>query len=359
MVPLKRLAAVVALLLVGVLITQSFSVAGELQTTYVSEEATAETAPELVAAHDSDIVSLSRHVNGTPQLEAPVETAAETGTFDGQIESEAYMALSDINEDTEFAVYGGQYYRLSLTVSGDPVSATLRLSPTDWETVSQAATEPAANASANVQAAIDDGSVDVGSFVDQGLFSRGGTSYLVYPENIGAVYGKFFSAIGAYLFNPVGWAYTIAGIGLLVAFRSRGTARPLDQRTALAVIPGTLLALWLATTLTGSGSLSMRYVLTPASGVVAAFGLFAGFCLRRRAWKSLVAGSVILPIVVIGANALLLGAFGAIFSVLFGLFIGGVGSLLLVPYGYVFAADPDETVSSDVGAVTAAELIDD
>ncbi|ELZ94074.1 hypothetical protein C440_10653 [Haloferax mucosum ATCC BAA-1512] len=343
MVPLKRLAAVVALLLVGVLITQSISVAGELQTTYVSEEVSAETSPELVAAHDSDIVSLSRYVNGTSKLEAPVETAAETGIFDGQIESEAYMALDDIDEGAEFAVYDGQYYRLSLNVSGDPVSATIRLSPTDWETVSQAAAEPAANASTDVQETIDEDSVDVGSFVDQGLFSRGGTYYLVYPENIGAAYGKLFSAIGAFLFNPVGWAYVITGLGLLIAFRNRSTVRPLDRKMALAVIPGTLLALWLETTFAGSGSLSMRYVLTPASGVVAAFGLFAGFCLRRRAWKPLVAGSVILPIVVIGVNTLLLGVFGAIFSVLFGLFIGWFGSLPLVLYGYVFATEPDET----------------
>ncbi|ELZ81224.1 hypothetical protein C454_09271 [Haloferax gibbonsii ATCC 33959] len=358
MVPRKRLAAVVALLLVGVALSQSFAVAtstSAIESTYQAEEVTADSPPGLVASHDSDVVNLDETVNETPQLREPVATAARTGRYDGDIEPEAYMTLSDVNEDAEFAVYDGRYYRFSLNVSGDPVRATIELDPTDWETVSAAASSPASNASADVREAIDEGTVTNSTFVVPGLYERGGAHYLVSPANPGEVIGNFLTIVGGFLFNPIGWAYTVAGLGLLGAFRIHGRARPLDRRTALLVVPGTLVAMWLATTLTNTGSLGMRYVLVPGIGAVTAFGLFAGFCIRRGSWKSLVGWSVALVAVVIAADAVAIGVVGTIFGAL-GLVVGWFGSLLLLPYGYALAADAEDEVEDGPGAVTAAEL---
>ncbi|RDZ52214.1 hypothetical protein C5C07_10515 [Haloferax sp. Atlit-4N] len=358
MVPRKRLAAVVALLLVGVALSQSFAVAtstSAIESTYQAEEVTADSPPGLVASHDSDVVNLDETVNETPQLREPVATAARTGRYDGDIEPEAYMTLSDVNEDAEFAVYDGRYYRFSLNVSGDPVRATIELDPTDWETVSAAASSPASNASADVREAIDEGTVTNSTFVVPGLYERGGAHYLVSSANPGEVIGNFLTIVGGFLFNPIGWAYTVAGLGLLGAFRIHGRARPLDRRTALLVVPGTLVAMWLATTLTNTGSLGMRYVLVPGIGAVTAFGLFAGFCIRRGSWKSLVGWSVALVALVIAADAVAIGVVGTIFGAL-GLVVGWFGSLLLLPYGYALAADAEDEVEDGPGAVTAAEL---
>ncbi|MCO8268750.1 hypothetical protein NKF06_19755 [Haloferax sp. AB510] len=360
MVPRKRLAAVVALLLVGVALSQSFAVAtstSTLESTYEADAVTADSPPGLVASHDADVVNLDKTVNRTPQLRESVATAARTGRYDGDIEPEAYMTLSDVNEDAEFAVYDGRYYRFSLNVSDDPVGATIELDPTDWETVAAAASSPAANASADVREAIDEGTVTNSTFVVPGLYERGGAHYLVYPANEGEILGNFLAVVGGFLFNPIGWAYTVAGLGLLGAFRIHRRTRPLDRRTALLVVPGTLVAMWLATTLTSTGSLGMRYVLVPGIGAVTAFGLFAGFCIRRGSWKSLLGWSVALVVVVIAADAVAIGLVGTIFGAL-GLVVGWFGSLLLVPYGYVLAADAEDEREVGPGAVTAEELGD-
>ncbi|KTG27750.1 MerC domain-containing protein [Haloferax profundi] len=344
MVPPTRLAAVVSLLVVGVFFTQSFSLAAGLQTTYVADEVTAETPPELVAANDADVVDLTDHVSGTPQLEDPLQTAVETGRFDGSIAPEAHIVLSDVHDDARFAVYEGQYYRFSLDVSDDPIGADIHLSPTDWRTVAEATADPAAGAAPGVQKAIDDGSAAQDSFVGRGVYVRDGTYYLVRPESESAVAGNFFAAVGGFLFNPIGWAYVVSGVGLFAALRTRGGPRPLDTRSALAVLPATLAVMWGATTLSGSGSVAMRYALVPFVGVVAAFGLFAGMCLRRRAWRPLVVGSVVLCGVVLAVDVAALGALGAAFGML-GIVVGWGGSLLLVPYGYLFASDFDETAT--------------
>ncbi|ELZ76775.1 hypothetical protein C456_03791 [Haloferax volcanii DSM 14919] len=360
MVPRKRLAAVVALLLVGIALSQSFAVAtstSSLESTYEAEEVTADSPPGLVASYDADVVNLAATVNETTQLREPVATAARTGRYDGDIEPEAYMTLSDVNEDADFAVYDGRYYRFSLNVSGDPVRATIELDPTDWETVAAGASSPAANASADVREAIDGGTVTNSTFVVPGLYERGGAHYLVHPANEGEILGNFLALVGGFLFNPIGWAYTVAGLGLLGAFRVRRRARPLDRRTALLVVPGTLVAMWLGTTLTNSGSLGMRYVLIPGIGVVTAFGLFAGFCIRRGSWKSLVGWSVALAAVVVAADAVAIGLVGTIFGTL-GLVVGWFGSLLLVPYGYALASDSEDEREEGPGAVTAEELGD-
>ncbi|KAB1193760.1 hypothetical protein GJR96_10050 [Haloferax sp. MBLA0076] len=340
MAPPTRFAAVVSLLVVGVFFTQSFSLAAGLQTTYVADEVTAETPPELVATNDADVVDLTDHVAGTPELEDPLQTAVETGRFDGSVEPEAHIVLSDVHDDVRFAVYEGRYYRFSLDVSDEPIGAEITLSPTDWRTVAEATADPAADASPEVRKAIDDGSAAQDSFVVSGLYVRDGTYHLVRPESEGAVAGNFFATVGGFLFNPIGWAYVVSGVGLLAALQTRDGPRPVDTRSALAVLPATLAVMWVATTLSGTGSVAMRYALVPFIGVVAAFGLFAGLCLRRRAWGPLAVGSVVLCGVVFAVDVAALGVLGAAFGTL-GIVVGWGGSLLLVPYGYLFAVDPD------------------
>ncbi|ELZ83229.1 hypothetical protein C453_14526 [Haloferax elongans ATCC BAA-1513] len=355
MVPRKRLVAVGALLLVGFALSQSFSVATGFQTTFVAEAADDETPPSLVAEYDSDIVNLDSRVESVPQLREPVETAVETGSFDGTIASEAHITLSDVNEDASFAVYDGRYYRFSLTVSDDPVGATIQLSPTDWQTVANATATPAEQTDGDLRTVLEKGTVTNNSFVRPGLYDREGTYLLVRPENEGSMLKQMFASFGGLFVDPLGTAYTVAGLGLAVAIRNRRTPRPLTRRAALAVVPGTVLFSWLSTLVFGSGSLAMRAVLLPGIAAVASFGLFAGLCLRRRAWKSLVAGSALLVGLVIVADVATLGILGAAFGAL-GLVAGWVGSLVLAVYGYVFAADADEFDRDRVGALSADDL---
>ncbi|WP_411963982.1 hypothetical protein [Haloferax sp. YSMS24] len=359
MVSARRYAAVGALLVVGVLMTQTFAAATTLQTTSEATRVDPALVPHEVAQADAEVVDLDVWRRSDPDsVDAVLREAIQTGTYNGSLPPELHIEVADLSNRTRYAVYGGEYYRFDVVLHDEETTnATIRTAPANAQTVADDVATSYENASADARRVIDDGSVASDSFaVERGLYVRDRTYYLVRPANEGAIFGKFVALIGGFLFNPIGKAYAVSGFVLLGALRHSGRDRPLTAATAIAVVPGTVLFAWASAALVGSGSLAMRFVLVPAIGVVAAFGLFAGVCLRRQSWAKLAAGSVTLGGGVVAVGVAALGVLGAVFGI-FGMVAGWFGSLVLALYGFVFAADAPtkETVEAAVTAPTADE----
>lgn len=359
MVSARRYAVVGILLLVGVLMTQTFAAATTLQTTAEATRVDPALVPHEVAQADAEVVDVDAWRRSDPDsVDTVLREAIQTGTFEGSLPPELHIKVDDLSNRTRYAVYDGEYYRFDVAIHDEETTnATIRTSPVNAQTVADDVATSDENASADARRVIDEGAVTSESFVvERGLYVRDGTYYLVRPANEGAVFGKFVAAIGGFLFDPIGKAYAVSGFVLLGALHHRERDRPLTAATAIAVVPGTVLFAWVSAALVGSGSLAMRFVLVPAIGVVAAFGLFAGVCLRRQSWAMLAAGSVTLAGGIVAAGVAALGVLGAVFGT-FGMVAGWFGSLVLAIYGFVFAADaPTEAaVEADVASATAGE----
>ncbi|AUV83000.1 hypothetical protein C2R22_16230 [Salinigranum rubrum] len=337
MVPGRRYAAVVTLLVAGLLLSASVGTATSLRTEYVAREVDPAASPTAVADVDPDVVNLdSRLADDSAAVREPVDTAARTGRFEGSVPPELHIQLDGM--DARYAVYDGQYYRLDLNVSEETTRATIRLDPTAGAAVAEAVATPYASASSDVQRVVREGSMRSEAFVEPGLVVRDGTYYLVRTRAEGALAGRLLAAFGGFVLAPVGRAYVVAALGLLAALRSRDTSKPLDERVALGVVVGTLLVSWTFTALVGSGSLAMRFTLVPFVGGVAALGLFAGSCLRTGAWGRLAATSVLAAVVGVGTPLVAVGGFAGAIAVPL-LVVGWLGSLPLATYGYRFTPE--------------------
>lgn len=340
MVSAKRYAAVVLLLVVGVLCMQAPGAVTDLQTTYDATPVDPAADATAIAAGDSDVADLDEWAASMPSEAADViHHAATNGSYNGSVPSELLIRLDEY-ENTTTAVYDGQYYRMNATTAEQTTEARLALasiSPTE-ATTTVATSYTDTDTDSIARRAIEQGNVTTDTFaVQTGLISQNGEYYLVTPRNGGAIVGKFFAVIGGILLNPIGNAYSIAGIALIAALRRRHSVRPLDEKSALAVVGGTIAVLWLWTTLSGSGSFGVRYTVFPLMGAVAALGLLAGLYLRWRSWHRLGVLTVGTLAIGIGAVVGILGFFGLLLGPL-ALFIGWLGSLPLVGYGYVFTA---------------------
>lgn len=337
MVPTRRYAAVATLLVAGLLLSASFGAAGSLRTEYVAHEVDPAASPTVVADNEPDVVNLDeRLADDSDAVRRPVETAARTGRFEGSVPPELHIQLDGM--DARYAVYGDRYYRLGLNVSAETTHATIRLDPTTGGDVAEAVATPYDAASPAVRRVVREGSLRSDEFVEPGLVVRDGTYYLVRTRSEGAIAGRLFAVLGGFVLAPIGRAYVVSALGLLAALRSRDTPTPLDERTGLAVVAGTLVVSWAFTLLAGRGSLGLRLTLVPFAGAVAALGLFAGSCLRTRAWARLVAVSVVAGVVGVGAPLVAVGGFGAIAAVPL-LVAGWVGSLPLAVYGYSYTPE--------------------
>lgn len=340
MVSAKRYAAVVLLLVIGVLCMQAPGAVTDLQTTYDATPVDPAADATAIAAGDSDVADLDEWAASmSSEAASVVHHTAANGSYNGSVPSEFHSQLDDY-ENTTIAVYDGQYYRMNATTAEQTTEARLALAsiPPTEATTTVATPYTDTDTDSVVRRAIEQGNVTTDTFaVQTGLISRNGNYYLVTPRNEGAVVGKLFAMIGGFLLNPIGNAYSVAGIGLIVALRRRYSARPLDERSALAVVGGTIAVLWLWTTLSGSGTVGVRYTVFPLMGAVAALGLLAGLYLRWRSWHRLGVLTVGTIAVGIGAVVGVLGVFGLLLGPL-ALFIGWLGSLPLVGYGYVFTA---------------------
>ena len=337
MVPRRRYAAVVTLLVAGLLLGASFGTAASLRTEYVAREIDPGAAPAAVADAEPDVVNLDARLADDPAaVREPVATAARTGRFAGDVSPDLHIQLDGM--DAPYAVYDGQYYRLGLNVSNETTHATIRLDPTTGAAAAEAVATPYAAASPAVQRVVDEGTMRSRELVEPGLVGRDGTYFMVRTRTEGALAGRLLAAFGGFVLAPVGRAYAVAAVGLFALVRSRDTACPLGAREALAVAAVTLIVSLALAALTGSGSLALRLTLVPFVAGVAALGLFAGSCLRSRSWGRLAAASVAASVVGVGAPVVAAGGFAALFALPL-LFVGWLGSLPLAAYGYAFTPE--------------------
>lgn len=342
MVSTKRYAAVIALLLVGVLCTQAVGGISGMQTTYDATRVDPATDAAQIAAHDPDVVALNDWIDSMPpEADTVIRQAIENGTYSGDVPPELHMRLEDYDNESTIAVYRGEYYRMNVTVAEETTDARITITPITAADAARAVATPYADANATIRHAIQSGSATTDQIVvEQGLVSKDDAYYLVVPQNEGAVIGKFFAMLGGFVLNPIGYAYGTAALVLLGALRVRQVARPLVERDPFVAMAGTVLILWFWTTVTGSGTIGLRYVVYPLVGAVAALGLLAGIYFRGQAWRRLAVLTVGTPVVGIGAALVSVGAYGILFGSL-ALVVGWFGSLPLVGYGYAFADGSD------------------
>ncbi|ELZ58547.1 MULTISPECIES: hypothetical protein [Halorubrum] len=341
--PSARTAAIVALLLVGVILSFAFhATAAGSEIAYEATPVEPGEDPDLVAEASPDVTDLDERLSdAADRNREPVRTAAATGSFEGEISSELEIALDDAR--SPYARYDGRYYVWNLSTRGETANATIEMRPTDAESVFAAVARPAAESSSDLRRIIDEGTAN-GSGVRTGLYRRDGAYYAVAIESEAAVVSRIAASFAGFALTPVGRGYAAVGLGLL-AYRYREPTRDrlLTVRRAAAVAALALPLALVASATFETGSLS-RLVTGPATAAVVASGVVAGACVARSRWRSLVGVTVGIGLLATAAIAAALGPIGLLFgplAVLFGIATGAVP----FGYGYWFARPASDATS--------------
>jgi len=340
--PSTRTVALYALLVVGVLCSFAFHASVASATvTYTATPIQASDDPHRVASVSPHVGDLDAQLDRyDKEIRRPVDRAARTGSFTGNVTPELYTTLDSLPSDyVHYVVYHDAYYRWHTSVNENTTFVRLRMTPANGSTVLAEVAKPYGNASSDVKTAIRNGSVTA-SIIRGGVYRYDGTYYAVSPENDGSIAAKLLEIGLGYVFTPVGRGLVAVALGILYyRYREPSVARVLTPRRAGAVA---LLALPIAlvgTAVFESGSPS-RFVTGPASAFVVATGVIAGVFVHQRRWLGLVGVTALVAAVAVGTNALMHGLVGIALGLLFflvGLLAGGVPLV----YGVVFARDRD------------------
>jgi hypothetical protein len=283
------------------------------------------------------VTNLDERLAGTSMRHRhPVQTAAATGSFSGSLEPELDIVVDDIK--SPYVWYNESYYAWTVSTHAETTNATIRMSPTDPDTVFENISEPVADAPAEVRTAIHQGE-SIGLTVESGLYQHNGTYYIVAPENEGAVITELASIVAGFILTPVGRGYVAVALGLLgFQYYEPTRDRLLTVRRA-AVIPVLAVAVALiGTALFESGSL-LRFVRGPTSAFVVAAGTVAGVLARQRRWLWLASVTVGTGLVATAAMTAVHGTVGLIFGAGI-VFIGFITGVVPFGYGYWFAQEP-------------------
>jgi len=335
--PSRRTLALVALLVVGLACSFAFHVAlADAEITYDATQVGAGQNPDRVAAAVPSVVDLDHRLAGTPDEDRrPIRRAARDGTFAGNVTPELDIVLDDVN--ATYAVYEGSYYRWSATPDPETTRFRIEMSPVDAETVLADVARAYEDASPEIRTAIDSGSVTTDE-VESGVYRRGDAYYAVTLASPGAVTATLFGGFVGLLLTPVGRGYVAVALGLLAyRYRDRSADRVLTVRRAVAVAALAIPVALVGTALFESGSAS-RFVRGSTGALVASTGVLAGVLVHRRRWGALVGVTVVVPAMVVAANALALGPVGALFGVV-SVLVGFAAGAVPFAYGVVFARD--------------------
>ncbi|MDL0118143.1 hypothetical protein PNQ29_00005 [Halobacterium salinarum] len=243
--------------------------------------------------------------------------------------------------ESPYVWYNESYYTWTVSTHAETTNATIRMTPTDPDSVFENLSRPVADAPREVQTAIEHGE-SIGLAVESGLYQQHGTYYVVAPENEGAVLTELASIFAGFALTPVGRGYVAVALGLLgYRYREPTRDRLLTVRRA-TVLPALAVAVALiGTGLFESGSLT-RFVTGPTSAFVVAAGTVAGVLSRQRRWLWLGGVTVGTGVLATAAITAALGLVGLIFgpAIVLLSFITGV-----VPfgYGYWFAQESPAT----------------
>jgi len=345
--PSLRTVALLALLVVGLVSSFAFHAAmTDMQVTYTATTVQSGDDPTRVIRASQSVVNLDGRLDGkSNEIRRPVQQAAQSGSFSGNVTPELYTILDGM--DAEYVVYDGSYYRWNATVNDETTFVEIRMTPTDRAAVLEAVSEPYDTASANVQEAIDTGSVTDRTVVEPGIYRRGDTYYAVAPENTGALAANLVEAFLGYVLTPVGRGFVAVSLGLLAyQYRESFTDRVLTVRRALVVAALGVPVALVGTALFESGTLT-RFVTSPASTFVVSGGVVAGVLVHQQRWGRLVGWTALVCVVSIGTSVLALGVVGVVFGgfrVLVGLFAGTVS----LAFGVWFARERTEETAGGV-----------
>jgi len=332
--PSIRTIAVLLLVVVGVVLSFSFHASMDsANVTYTATAVDPGENPDLVTRTARNITNLNDQLAGTAtQHQRPIERAAATGSYTGRLDPELDIVIDDI--ESPYVWYNDQYYTWTISTQSETTNATIRMQPTDPQTVFEAVVRPVADAPPVVKTALKEGTA-TGLTVESGVYEQNGEHYAVTPENEGAVFAQLAKVFAGFVLTPVGRAYAAVGIGLLgYRFHEPTRDRPLTGRRAIAVSALAIPVALLGTILFESGSPS-RFVTGPMSAFIVAVGTAAGVFAARRQWLRLVGVSIGTVLIAISAFAAALGIAGILFALL-PLGVGFTAGIVPFGYGYWF-----------------------
>lgn len=347
--PSPRTIALFALLVVGLIGSFAFHAAmTDIQVTYTATAVQPDDDPGEIAYASQSVADLDGRLESkSREIRRPVEKAAQSGSFAGNVTPELFTILDGM--DAEYVVYNDSYYRWNTTVNNETTFVKIQMSPTDPQSVLEAVSKPYGTASANVQEAIDSGSVTGRNMVEPGVYRRGDTYYAVAPENTGALAANLIEAFAGYVLTPVGRGFVAVALGLLAyQYRNSFADRVLTVRRAFVVAALGIPVALLGTAVFESGSLT-RFLTSPASTFVVSAGVVAGVLVHQRRWGGLAGWTVLVCVLSVGASVLALGVVGVVFGgfrLLAGLFAGVVS----LGFGAWFAQEQTDTTAESVDA---------
>ncbi|KTG11613.1 hypothetical protein [Haloferax profundi] len=344
-----RTIALFALLVVGLIGSFAFHAAmTDMQVEYTATSIQHDDDPKEIAHASQSVADLDgRLERKSSEIRRPVEKAAKGGSFAGNVTPELYIILDGM--DTEYAVYNDSYYRWNTTVHDETTFVEMQMTPADSRSVLEAVSKPYGTASANVQEAIDPGSVTGRNMVEPGIYRRGGTYYAVVPENTGALAANIIEAFFGYVLTPVGRGFVAVALGLLAyQYRNSFADRVLTIRRALVVAALGIPTALIGTAVFESGSLT-RYLTSPASTFVVSAGVVAGVLVHQRRWGRLAGWTALVCVLSIGASVLALGVGGVAFGG-FRLLVGLLAGVVSLGFGAWFAQEQTDTPAESVGA---------
>lgn len=333
--PSIRTVAVLLLLVVGVGLSFAFHVtADSARVTYTATAVEPGENPDLVTRAASNVTNLDERLAGTStHHQRPVQRAATTGSYTGRLDPELDIVIDDI--ESPYVWYNERYYTWTVSTQSETTNATIRMQPTDPDTVFAGVVRPVDDAPAEVRTAIAEGTAS-GLTVESGLYQQNGEYYVVAPESEGAVLAQLAKIFGGFVLTPVGRGYTAVAIGLLAyRFREPMRDRPLTGRRAIAIAVLALPVALIGTVLFESGSIT-RFVTGPTSAFVVAAGTVAGVFAARRQWLRLVGVSIGTALLAIAAFTAAIGIVGAILGTL-AVCLGFTTGVVPFGYGYWFA----------------------
>lgn len=333
--PSLRTVAVLLLVVVGVSLSFAFHASmGGASVTYTATAVEPGENPDLVTRAAMNVTNLNERLAGTsPQHQQPIEKAAATGAYSGRLDPGLDIVIDDI--ESPHVWYNDRYYTGAVSTESETTNATIRMQPTDPETVFETIVRPADDAPPEVTTAIAEGTA-TGLTVESGVYRHNGKYYAVAPENEGAVFVQLAKIFGGYVLTPVGRGYAAVGIALL-AYRFRDPLHdcPLTPQRALAIPALAIPVALTGTLLFETGSLT-RFITGPMSAFVVATGTVAGVFAARRQWLRLVGATIATALVTIGAFVAALGVVGALLGIL-AVILGVTTGIVPFGYGYWFA----------------------
>lgn len=335
-----RLVAVLLLLIIGGSLSFAFhAAASDAKINWETTAVEPGEKSELVTRATSKATNLNEQLSHTPsEYHHPIRTAAETGSYSGDLSPEIYIVIEDI--DSPFVWYNGSYYRWSIYTDRQTTNASLSMEYTEPTSVFDSISQQVSEASPDVQSVIKSGTTTA-TMIDSGLYRQNGTYHVVAPENRNAIGSQLVESLIGFVLTPVGRGYLAVALGLLGYQYREPTQRDILTVSRATLIAASAIPIAVGITLLfESGSLT-RFVTGPVSATVVAAGVIAGVLTSHRTWLPLIGLTIGLGVLTTVIISTVLGPVGLLFGPLVAI-LGIITGIVPFGYGYWFAHSPSE-----------------